>query len=513
MPIRKPVFNPPFNVVRASHVELAVRDLARVARLLCRLPGLSGQRRGAGRALSAGGRGAQPSFDRAARGATSRPRTRSASSSASEDDLDRAAAWFARRNLPTAFPEVPLPGPHAAHRRHHRHAARLLFQDGPGRAHAAALCRPPGRAHPAHRPHQLLHARRAGELRLLHRARLPPDRIHRDRRRATPSSGRCGCTARATSTTSPSPTAAGRGCTTSASGPRAPLDILHICDVMATSGYLANMERGPGRHGISNAFFLYIRDPDGHRIELFTSDYLTVDPDLEPLRWSLDRSAAPDAVGPAGAEVVVRGGLGVRVGAGARAGAGSAADRGAVISANTKPAQKEVNVTFLKRRVSATVWELLLVLVAAIICRHGLSNLFQPRRGADPGLRAVRRAAERRDRRHVQQHGRRAAVAATTSTGSASCAGRSRQAPDAMKTIFIDCNRAARRGVAARHPAGRSAGRRSTPRRSRRTSCRASIGDYDIAIDDHSLHADRPGRGNARASSTSCSSAPAPRAT
>jgi 3,4-dihydroxyphenylacetate 2,3-dioxygenase len=66
-----------------------------------------------------------------------------------------------------------------------------------------------------------------------------------------------------------------------------PLDILHICDVMATSGYLANMERGPGRHGISNAFFLYVRDPDGHRVELFTSDYLTVDPDLEPIRWTL----------------------------------------------------------------------------------------------------------------------------------------------------------------------------------------------------------------------------------
>jgi catechol 2,3-dioxygenase len=47
------------------------------------------------------------------------------------------------------------------------------------------------------------------------------------------------------------------------------------------------MERGPGRHGISNAFFLYIRDPDGHRVELFTSDYLTVDPDHEPIRWSL----------------------------------------------------------------------------------------------------------------------------------------------------------------------------------------------------------------------------------
>jgi catechol 2,3-dioxygenase len=66
------------------------------------------------------------------------------------------------------------------------------------------------------------------------------------------------------------------------------LDILHTCDVMATSGYLANMERGPGRHGIANAFFLYVRDPDNHRVELFTSDYLTVDTDHEPIRWTLD---------------------------------------------------------------------------------------------------------------------------------------------------------------------------------------------------------------------------------
>jgi catechol 2,3-dioxygenase len=64
-------------------------------------------------------------------------------------------------------------------------------------------------------------------------------------------------------------------------------DVIHACDVLSTSGWLASMERGPGRHGISNAFFLYLRDPDGHRIELFTSDYLTVDPDLEPLRWDL----------------------------------------------------------------------------------------------------------------------------------------------------------------------------------------------------------------------------------
>jgi catechol 2,3-dioxygenase len=65
------------------------------------------------------------------------------------------------------------------------------------------------------------------------------------------------------------------------------MNIIHLCDLMATTGYLANMERGPGRHGISNAFFLYVRDPDGHRIELYACDYQTMDPDHEPLRWSL----------------------------------------------------------------------------------------------------------------------------------------------------------------------------------------------------------------------------------
>jgi catechol 2,3-dioxygenase len=66
-----------------------------------------------------------------------------------------------------------------------------------------------------------------------------------------------------------------------------PLNIIHLCDVMASGGYLTNMERGPGRHGIANAFFLYVRDPDGHRTEFYASDYQTMDPDHEPLRWSV----------------------------------------------------------------------------------------------------------------------------------------------------------------------------------------------------------------------------------
>ena len=66
-----------------------------------------------------------------------------------------------------------------------------------------------------------------------------------------------------------------------------PLNIIDLLDLMSTTGWVSNVERGPGRHGISNAFFLYIRDPDGHRIEIYCSDYQTVDPDLEPIKWDL----------------------------------------------------------------------------------------------------------------------------------------------------------------------------------------------------------------------------------
>ena len=66
-----------------------------------------------------------------------------------------------------------------------------------------------------------------------------------------------------------------------------PLNIIDLCDLMATTGYVDSIERGPGRHGISNAFFLYVLDPDGHRVEIYCSDYQTVDPDLEPIKWDL----------------------------------------------------------------------------------------------------------------------------------------------------------------------------------------------------------------------------------
>lgn len=66
-----------------------------------------------------------------------------------------------------------------------------------------------------------------------------------------------------------------------------PMAIIDLCDIMATTGYVDHIERGPGRHGIANAFFLYVLDPDGHRIEIYCSDYQTIDPDHEPIKWDL----------------------------------------------------------------------------------------------------------------------------------------------------------------------------------------------------------------------------------
>jgi catechol 2,3-dioxygenase len=98
--------------------------------------------------------------------------------------------------------------------------------------------------------------------------------------------------------------------------------VLRACDQIGGAFRTDAIERGPGRHGVSNAFFVYLRDPDGHRIELYACDYYTGDPDHQPLRWSVNdprcRSfygvRAPDSwyeesslvLGPDGAPVGIR---------------------------------------------------------------------------------------------------------------------------------------------------------------------------------------------------------------
>jgi len=66
------------------------------------------------------------------------------------------------------------------------------------------------------------------------------------------------------------------------------LSVLRACDILAAAGHQDAIERGPGRHGLSNALFVYVRDADGNRIELYASDYLIADPDWRPIRWTIN---------------------------------------------------------------------------------------------------------------------------------------------------------------------------------------------------------------------------------
>jgi catechol 2,3-dioxygenase len=63
-------------------------------------------------------------------------------------------------------------------------------------------------------------------------------------------------------------------------------DMIHACDVAGALGLGRVLERGPGRHGISGALFIYFRDPDGHRIELFNTHYQAIDLEA-PIGWDL----------------------------------------------------------------------------------------------------------------------------------------------------------------------------------------------------------------------------------
>jgi catechol 2,3-dioxygenase len=285
VPIRQPVFAPPFNVVRASHVELAVRDLAASRAFYVDCLGYLVTDATVD-ALHLRGVEERNHHSIVLRRSKEICASALGFKLASEEDLDRAAFWFARKGLPTSFPEIAYQG-------------RTLRT-----------------ADPFGMPLDFYFRMDQAELMLQRYAEHKGARIQRiDHLNCfTPDvqasndfyNGLGFRVTEYTETDDAEPKLWAvwmhrKGnvhdlALTNGRGPRlhhigvwtaGALDILNICDVMATCGYLPNMERGPGRHGISNAFFLYVRDPDGHRIELFTSDYLTVDPDLEPLRWSL----------------------------------------------------------------------------------------------------------------------------------------------------------------------------------------------------------------------------------
>lgn len=66
-------------------------------------------------------------------------------------------------------------------------------------------------------------------------------------------------------------------------------DVLRAADILSEYGIVFV---GPGKHGISQAMYIYVIDPgSGVRLELFSNGYLIFEPDWEPVKWTFDEMA------------------------------------------------------------------------------------------------------------------------------------------------------------------------------------------------------------------------------
>lgn len=74
--------------------------------------------------------------------------------------------------------------------------------------------------------------------------------------------------------------------------------LLRVCDLAASLGLRDSVEWGPQRHGLGAEQFLYLRDPDGHRIELLSPPYQFIDLDETPYGWSTTSGDIANTWGP-----------------------------------------------------------------------------------------------------------------------------------------------------------------------------------------------------------------------
>ena len=64
-----------------------------------------------------------------------------------------------------------------------------------------------------------------------------------------------------------------------------PQHVMDSADIFTEYGI--EIEAGPGKHGISQAFFMYVFEPGGNRVELFgDAGYLILDPAWKPITWT-----------------------------------------------------------------------------------------------------------------------------------------------------------------------------------------------------------------------------------
>lgn len=60
-------------------------------------------------------------------------------------------------------------------------------------------------------------------------------------------------------------------------------EVLRTADIVMDNGIF--LEAGPAKHNITQAFYLYMYEPGGNRVEIYSSGYLIFTPDWQPITW------------------------------------------------------------------------------------------------------------------------------------------------------------------------------------------------------------------------------------
>ncbi len=71
--------------------------------------------------------------------------------------------------------------------------------------------------------------------------------------------------------------------------------VLRAADVFLENGIY--IETGPSKHAVTQGFFLYVYEPGGNRVEVFSGGYLIFSPDHEPVTWTQAERAKGQAWG------------------------------------------------------------------------------------------------------------------------------------------------------------------------------------------------------------------------
>jgi catechol 2,3-dioxygenase len=69
--------------------------------------------------------------------------------------------------------------------------------------------------------------------------------------------------------------------------------MLRACDVLGELGWGEKVEFGPGKHSVGHSYYLYLLDPDGHRVELLLPPIVYMDGDDPPVVFDVRTIKTP----------------------------------------------------------------------------------------------------------------------------------------------------------------------------------------------------------------------------